>query len=101
LVKSGQLNFVHGGYVSPDEASPNYNDLILNLQMGRSFLDSTFGVLPTTGWQLDPFGHSSVNARLFAEVGLDSMIFSRINYQTKTDRKAADQAEFIWKPHGD
>jgi hypothetical protein len=35
LVKEGQLNFSNGGWVSPDEACPNYDDLILNFYEGN------------------------------------------------------------------
>ena len=42
------------------------------------FLKETFGVLPTIGWQLDPFGHSSTNAALMTgALGFDATFFGR------------------------
>jgi len=38
LVAEGRLEFVHGGYVSNDEACPNYNEIIINMLQGRRFL---------------------------------------------------------------
>lgn len=75
---------IHGGYVQTDEACSNYEDIITNMQEGRKFLADEFNVNPTIGWQLDPFGHSVANARLFAEMGLDSMVFARVSDDTKT-----------------
>lgn len=35
LIKDGQVEFAQGGWVSPDEACPNYEDFILNVQLGQ------------------------------------------------------------------
>lgn len=58
LVKSGQLEIPQGGWTAPDEACPNYQDLVLNMHMGHRFLWEEFGVKPKIGWMLDAFGHS-------------------------------------------
>jgi len=33
--------------------------------------------VPRIGWQLDSFGHSKTNQRLFKEMGLDAVFFGR------------------------
>jgi len=53
--------------------------MILNMHKGRLFLEKEFELYPKIGWQLDPFGHSETNAKIFAEIGLDSMVFARWN----------------------
>ena len=65
--------------VSTDEACTNYSDILKNFEIARAFLNSEFGVEPKIGWQLDPFGHSSGNAKLFEMMGLEAMVFARIN----------------------
>ena len=38
------------------------------------------GAKPRIGWQIDPFGHSQTNARLFAEMGFDAFFIGRLDY---------------------
>ena len=71
--------------MSPDEACPNYGDVLRNFEAGHDFIRDEFGVKPKIGMQLDPFGHSNAVAHLFAEMGLETMVFARIN---KDDDKA-------------
>ena len=58
-----------------DEACATYEDMIINMQLGHKFLHDNFGVQPKIGWTIDPFGHSSTNARLFAEMGFERDYF--------------------------
>ena len=85
--------------MSTDEACTDYVDILRNFEQAQSFLDREFEKLrPKIGWQLDPFGHSSANAFLFSELGLDTMVFSRINEQEKERRIKERNLQFIWKP---
>ena len=54
---------------------------------GHEFVLKEFGVRPRVGWQLDPFGHSNTNARLFAEMGFDAIFFGRIDFEEDKMRK--------------
>ena len=38
---------------------------------GHLFLEREFGVRPTIGWHIDPFGHASTQASLFAQMGFN------------------------------
>ena len=71
--------------MSPDEACPNYGDVLRNFEAGHDFIRDEFSLKPKIGMQLDPFGHSNSVAHLFAEMGLETMVFARIN---KDDDKA-------------
>ena len=73
--------------VSNDEACPSYSDIIRNFEMGHSWLNEEFGIKPKIGWQLDPFGHSAAQAELLAELGMETMVFARINEQEFAHRK--------------
>ena len=98
MASQGQLEFVHGGLVSPDEACTNYSDVLRNFEEGHEFLRSEFGIVPKIVWQLDPFGHSSGMADLFAEIGFEATFFARMNPREAKIRAAEQDLEFIWKP---
>ena len=81
-----------------DEACTHYEDMINNMMAGHEFALKEFGVAPRMGWQIDPFGHSSTNARLFAEMGFDAFFFARLDYQDRERREKESELEFIWIP---
>ncbi|CAA7056988.1 unnamed protein product [Microthlaspi erraticum] len=98
LVKSGQLEFVNGGWSMNDEATCHYIDMIEQTSMGHRFIQQQFNTSPRAAWQIDPFGHSSVQAYLLgAELGLDSLHFARIDYQDREKRKNEKSLEFLWR----
>ena len=52
-----------------DEAAPHYIDMIDQTTLGHRFIKQEFGQTPRIGWQIDPFGHSAIQAYLLgAEV---------------------------------
>ncbi|KAK4483252.1 hypothetical protein RD792_010436 [Penstemon davidsonii] len=98
LVNSGQLEFINGGMCMHDEATPHYIDLIDQTSLGHRFILDEFGKKPRVGWQIDPFGHSAVQAYLLgAELGFDSLFFARIDYQDRAKRKDDKTLEVIWQ----
>ncbi|KAI3671466.1 hypothetical protein L1987_87204 [Smallanthus sonchifolius] len=98
LVSSGQLEMINGGWCMHDEAAPHYIDMIDQTTYGHKFIKEQFNVTPRVGWQIDPFGHSTVQAYLLgAEVGFDSLFFGRIDYQDRAKRKGDKNLEVIWR----
>ena len=86
LVKEGRLELLNAGWSMHDEACTHYEDIINNMMIGHDFVMKEFGVRPRVGWQVDPYGHSNSNARLFAEMGFDAFMFGRLDYQDKQNR---------------
>ncbi|KAL2505523.1 Glycosyl hydrolase family 38 protein [Abeliophyllum distichum] len=98
LVSSGQLEFINGGMCMHDEAATHYIDMIEQTTQGHHFIKQEFGVTPRIGWQIDPFGHSAVQAYLLgAEIGFDSLFFGRIDYQDRAKRKNEKSLEVVWR----
>ncbi|KAI5651043.1 hypothetical protein M9H77_37048 [Catharanthus roseus] len=98
LVNSGQLEFINGGMCMHDEATPHYIDMIDQTTLGHRFIHDEFGQKPRVGWQIDPFGHSAVQAYLLgAELGFDSLFFARIDYQDRAKRKYDKSLEVVWQ----
>lgn len=57
-----------------DEATCHYIDMIDQTTLGHRLLKEHFNKTPRAGWQIDPFGHSAVQAYLLgAEVYIDSL----------------------------
>lgn len=84
-----------------DEACPIYEDMINNMMMGHDFILREFGVKPSIGWQIDPFGHSNTNARFFAEMGFDAWFFARLDGEDSERRRNDKELEFIWIPNAE
>jgi alpha-mannosidase len=97
-VARGQLQFINGGWSMHDEACTHYVSMIENTALGHRFLKDQFDYVPTVGWQIDPFGHSSVQASLLsAEAGFDALYFARIDWQEKSHRLANNDMEMVWR----
>lgn len=97
LVANKQLSFVNGGWCMHDEAATHYMGMIDQTTLGHRFLKKELGVIPTVGWQLDPFGHSASQASLFSsKVGFDALYFGRIDYQDLNKRHYEQECEGLW-----
>jgi hypothetical protein len=97
LVKDKQLNFANGGWCMHDEATTHFMGMIDQTTLGHSFLKKELGVVPTVGWQLDPFGHSATQASLMtSKAGFDALYFGRIDYQDLELRQLTKECEGLW-----
>ena len=50
------------------------------------------------GWHLDPFGHSSANPALFADMGFEAWMFSRQDFMDKGVRLNEQSLNHLWRP---
>ncbi|KAH9770261.1 alpha-mannosidase [Citrus sinensis] len=89
---------INGGMCMHDEAAPHYIDMIDQTTLGHRYIKEQFNVTPRIGWQIDPFGHSAVQAYLLsAEVGFDFLFFARIDYQDRAKRINEKTLEVVWR----
>lgn len=97
LVSDGQFAFVNGGWCMHDEATTHFMGMIDQTTLGHAFLQKELGVVPTVGWQLDPFGHSSSQASYMTSLmGFDALYFGRIDYQDLKLRQDTQECEGLW-----
>eukprot|EP01133_Synstelium_polycarpum_P016302 gene16302-19389_t len=89
LVARKQLEFVGGGWVQQDEASPDVPSIIQQMTEGLRFLWENFRVHPETAWQIDPFGHSGASGSLFPMMGFRN--------EVKIRMKATADLQFVWR----
>ena len=98
-LNEGRIEFVGGGLVMNDEASPFYQDIIDQMRVGMQFIIKEFGTVPKVGWMLDPFGHSPTNALIHSQLGYPYLVIERIEYQEHDDRIKHGNMEFLWRPY--
>jgi hypothetical protein len=52
LIRSGQIEFVNGGWVQNDEANPDPTAMINQMATGHEYLLKNFGTSPRIAWQI-------------------------------------------------
>ena len=97
LIANQQLSFVNGGWCMHDEATAHYIGMLDQTTTGHQFLLRELGVVPKTGWQLDPFGHSATQASLLTwATGMNALYFGRIDDQDLKLRHSTAECEGLW-----
>ncbi|XP_049818764.1 lysosomal alpha-mannosidase-like [Aethina tumida] len=98
LINSGRLEIVNGGWCSNDEGITHYQSIIDQLTLGHRFLEEEIGECARSrvGWQIDTYGHSSTQAQIYSQMGMDSMLFSRYDFRDDENRRKSKTTDFIW-----
>lgn len=84
LLRSGRLEIVGGGYVQNDEASPDFEMVIRQIETGHRYLHKEFGIERVrVAWQIDPFGHSALQPKVLSGFGYEYLVGNRIDEDFK------------------
>ncbi|KAJ7369274.1 carbohydrate binding [Desmophyllum pertusum] len=99
LVQEKRLEFINAGWCMNDEAATHYNAIIDQMTYGLNFVEETFGsdARPRIAWHIDPFGHSSEQASIFAQMSFDGFFLGRIDYDDKKLRLKQQRMELVWR----
>ncbi|CAH0684546.1 unnamed protein product, partial [Chilo suppressalis] len=98
LIKEGRLEITTGGWVMPDEACTHIYALIDQFIEGHNWVKNNLGIVPKTGWSIDPFGHGPTVPYLLDKSGLEGTIIQRIHYAWKQWLAQRQIEEFFWIP---
>ena len=98
LINQKRVEFVSGGYVVNDEATPLYYNIMDQIRIGLQFLQEEFGVIPKTGWYIDSFGHSAANAHILSKLNYENLVLGRLHYDYLNLLKNEKNTEFYWAP---
>ncbi|KAI6191700.1 Alpha-mannosidase [Aphelenchoides bicaudatus] len=103
LVENGQIEFISGGWVQPDEAASHYNDMIDQYTFGFDKLSKNFGDcgLTKVAWQIDPFGHSREHSNLAVQLGHNALFHGRMHQNELYQRITTKALEYIWSTSDD
>ena len=100
LLKEKRIEFVSGGYVTNDEATPVYYDIVDQIRIGHQYLLEEFGITPKTGWYIDSFGHSIGNAYILSELNFENLVIGRMHDNFLELLKKEKKDEFYWELFG-
>ena len=100
LIKEKRIEFVLGGFVANDEATPSYDDIADQIRIGNQFLLEEFNVVPKTAWFIDSFGHSAGNAYMMSRLNYDNLVLGRMHVDYLELIKKRKIVEFEWVPFG-
>ncbi|KAH9519956.1 Lysosomal alpha-mannosidase [Bulinus truncatus] len=98
LINERRLELVGGGWVMSDSGVTMYNDIIDQHTLGFDFITNTFGHCAHArgAWHVDLFGYSREHASILSQMGYDSLILNRIDFQEHEHRKKSKTQEFLW-----
>ncbi|KYQ91603.1 alpha-mannosidase [Tieghemostelium lacteum] len=99
MIKEKRIEIINGGWVMNDEANPTVDAVIRHLADGHRFITDHFGeeFLPRSGWQIDPFGHSTLSAYIQAQMGYKHIVLDRIHYKIKKQMGNNKDLQFLWR----
>ena len=98
LINEKRVEFVLGGYVVNDEATPLYYNIMDQIRIGHQFLQEEFGIIPKTGWYIDSFGHSAANAHILSKLNYENLVLGRLHEDYLSLLKDNKSTEFYWAP---
>jgi len=98
LIEEGRLEMATGGWVMTDEANSHLFAMLDQLIEGHQWLKTNLGVVPRTGWSIDPFGHGATVPYLLRASGLKGgTVVQRLHYAWKRWFAENRMGDFLWR----
>src|SRR3990167_7991518 len=97
VLRQKKFNLINGGISMHDQACCYVDDIIANYEYGREYTKNVLDLVPIVAWSVDPFGASRGSARLFAEMGFDSLGLNRLPPKIKELKRQDRELIFWWR----
>lgn len=68
-IRAGQWEVVGGWYLQPDCNLPHVEGFRKQIELGRGYFRSRFGIFPKIGYNVDSFGHAPAIPEVMSEAG--------------------------------
>ena len=76
-VAEGRWSIVGGMWIQPDMNAPSGESLARQLMYSQRYFKEKFGIIATTGYNVDSFGHNATMPQLFNKAGIENYIWMR------------------------
>ena len=76
-IAEGRMQVIGGWWVEPDCNIPCGESFVRQALYGQRYLREKFGIIATTGANIDSFGHNATIPQILAKSGADSYVFLR------------------------
>lgn len=93
-VKSGRWHIVGGWYLQPDCNAPSGESFVRQGLYAQHFFQEHFGVMATSGYNVDSFGHNANLPQILSKQNMDSYVFMRPSPEECRENK---EYLFNWK----
>ncbi|MDC7230672.1 MAG: glycoside hydrolase family 38 C-terminal domain-containing protein [Sphaerochaetaceae bacterium] len=94
-VKSGRWHIVGGWYLQPDCNAPSGESFVRQGLYAQQFFLEHFGVMATSGYNVDSFGHNANLPQILSKQNMDSYVFMR-----PSPEECRENKEFLFKWKG-
>jgi len=96
LVERGQWHITGGQFLQPDLNLPTEAGLHRQIRHGQRYFRDKFGIAPTTGYNVDSFGHTASLPDILAGHGYTGYVFRR----PEQHQVALPANTFVWQGVG-
>jgi alpha-mannosidase len=76
-IAGGRFQVIGGWWIEPDCNIPCGESFVRHALYGQRYLREKFGIMATTGANLDSFGHNATIPQILRKTGVDSYVFLR------------------------